>query len=232
MQKNIDANLKEYYSKRAREYDKIYHRDIPIRLKEQNMIATEIKKIFKGKYVLELACGTGYWTKYLVGSAEKVLATDINQEMLKIASCRIPDKSVQFLIGDAYDPPSSIPQFTGAIANFWISHIPKNRISQFLSALHNILPPNSMIMFVDGVHREELGGKLIRKKGSADTWKRRKLENNEEYDIVKNYYTKKELLGLFAPHTTKVSVKYLTHFWIVTYKLTKRGILSKQQMIK
>lgn len=222
MKKSTDTNLQKYYAKRAQEYDAIYNRNIPIRIKEQDFIGKEIKKLFKKRYVLELACGTGYWTKYLVGSAKKVLATDINQEMLEIASQRISDESMQFLIGDAYMPPISVPQFTGAMAHCWFSHIPKKRITEFLDSLHKNLAPNASIMFMDAVYREELGGKLIKKTGSEDTWKRRKLENGEHYDILKNYYTKEELQDLFAPYTKKISVQYLTHFWIVKYSLSKK----------
>ena len=66
MQKKLDLNLKEYYSKRAKEYDAVYRRNIPVRIKEQEYIRKEIARLFKDKYVLELACGTGYWTKYLI----------------------------------------------------------------------------------------------------------------------------------------------------------------------
>ncbi|MBI4130188.1 methyltransferase domain-containing protein [Candidatus Roizmanbacteria bacterium] len=220
MQKKIDHNLKEYYSKRAEEYDAVYQRNILVRIKEQEFIGKEIHKLFKGKHVLELACGTGYWTKYLVGSAEKVLASDISVEMLKIASQRITDSSFQFLIGDAYNPPISVPLFTGAMANFWFSHIPKIQITQFLSTLHKSVALNSSIMFVDGVYRKELGGRLIKKKGGKDTWKRRILESKEEFDILKNYYTKEELTHIFAPYSNNVTIDYLTHFWVVKYTMS------------
>ncbi|CAN5176191.1 hypothetical protein BH09PAT1_BH09PAT1_0940 [soil metagenome] len=222
MQKSVNANLTEYYSKRAQEYEAIYHRDIPIRLKEQDSIGKEIKKFFQKKYVLELACGTGYWTKYLLGSADKVLATDINVTMLEIASQRMREPEIQFLIGDAYNPPVSFPQFNGAMAHCWLSHIPKRKIPEFLDSMHGVLKENASVMFMDTVYRKELGGKLIKKKGSEDTWKRRTLENKEEFDILKNYYTKEELLNLFAAYSDDVSVTYLTHFWIVKYTLSKK----------
>lgn len=221
MQKAIDHNLQEYYAKRAQEYDAIYHRQIPIRLKEQTYVGKEIERAFKTKYVLEIACGTGYWTKHLLKHAKKVLATDINQEMLEIASQRMPDQSMQFIIGDAYNPPISVPQFTGAMAHCWFSHIPKKRIREFLESLHARLEPNASVMFMDAVYREELGGKLIKKEGSEDTWKRRTLENKEEYDILKNYYTKDELEKIFSPYSNNVSVSYMTHFWVVRYNLKK-----------
>lgn len=231
MQKKLDHNLKEYYSKRAEEYDVVYHRQIPVRLKEQKFIGNEIKKIFKKKYVLELACGTGYWTQYLVGSAKKVLASDISLEMLEIASNRITDPVFQFLLGDAYTPPVSVPSFSGAMANFWFSHVPKKQIKEFLTLLHKSVTPNSPILFTDGVYREELGGILIKKEGSEDTWKRRKLENKEEFDILKNYYSKEELEELFSPYSDNIKVIYMTHFWVVTYRLNKKLSFMKKANI-
>jgi hypothetical protein len=142
--------------------------------------------------------------------------------MLEIASQRIKDNSFQFIIGDAYNPPISVPPFTGAMAHFWFSHIPKKQIAQFLSSLHAVLKINSPIMFVDNVYQAELGGKLIRKKGSEDTWKQRTSQSKEEFDILKNYYTKEELIRIFSPYSNNVSVSYLTHFWVVKYNLTKR----------
>src|SRR5690349_16780781 len=122
-----DANLKEYYAKRAKEYESIYNRKIPIRLREQKSLALDIQKSFKNKYVLEVACGTGYWTKYLSKAAKKILSTDLNQEMLDIASSRLKGDSIQFQIADAYDLPVSAPKFNGAMANCWFSHVPKGK---------------------------------------------------------------------------------------------------------
>ncbi len=196
-------------------------RDIPERLKEQTSIGKEIHRFFKDKYVLELACGTGYWTQYLQGSARQVLATDINEEMLEIASKRMSDPSMQFLIADAYNPPVGVPEFSGVMAHCWFSHIPKKKIKGFLKDLHARLTPGASIMFMDAVYRKELGGTLVTKKDSEDTWKRRKLASGEEYEILKNYYTEAELQALFAPYAHNLSVSYLTHFWLVEYTLSK-----------
>jgi|SRR5579859_1899201 len=219
--RNTNDNLKEYYAKRAAEYDEVYTRDIPIRLAEQKHVSDHLQKTFQKKYVLEVACGTGYWTQYLAKHARQILATDINQEMLQLANKKVTDPSVQFLICDAYQPPVSLPQFSGATVNFWISHVPKKRLPEFLSTLHSRLSHNATVVFVDDIYQKELGGVSIKKKGNEDGWKRRKLHNNEEYDILKNYYSKDELVELFSPYTNRVRVEYMTHFWMVSYILKK-----------
>lgn len=217
----MSNKFEQYYAKRAREYDAIYERDIPVRIEEQDKIASQIKKIVKGKHVLELACGTGYWTQHLVGSANTVLATDINPEMLEIASRRVDDPSIQFVIGDAYNPPMSFPKFSGAMAHCWFSHVPRAKILEFLESLHERLAPGAVVMFMDAVYQKALGGELIKKKDNSDTWKRRKLENGEEYEILKNYYSKKDLEQLFSRHFEHVEINYMTHFWTAVYTTPK-----------
>lgn len=222
MTKKTNTVLKKYYRDRAKEYESVYVRAIPIRLEEQAYIADYIGKSLKDKYILEIACGTGYWTKYLVKNAKKILATDINQEMLEIASDKIIDKSVQFIISDAYNPPSSAPLFTGALANFWFSHIPKKQVKKFLITLHSRLANNAVVIFIDNVYREDLGGSLVVKKNSLDTWKRR-VVGNKKYDILKNYYSEEELKKIFAGGLSNLEIKYLSHFWVVSYKVKKKG---------
>lgn len=215
---NIKKTLVEYYSKRAKEYEEVYHRPDKIRLKEQKFLAEYITQTFKGKFVLELACGTGFWTKYLTISAKQVLATDYNLSMLEIASLKLSKNSnVIFIQADAYNPPTSSPKFNGAMVNFWFSHIPKSQIRKFLDTLHSRLEKNSVILLSDGVYVKGIGGELITKQNNHNTFKKRVLNSGEQFDILKNYYSEGDLRKIFAKHSNKVEVKYLTNFWIVKY---------------
>lgn len=215
---NLKKTLDEYYSKRAEEYDDIYHRSDKIRLKEQKFLADYIVQTFKKKLVLELACGTGFWTRHLLKSAKKILATDYSNNMLKIASYRLAKNSnIILLKADAYNPPISFPKYNAAMANFWFSHIPGKKIKKFLNTLHSRLAKNSVVIFIDGVYIEGLGGELVSKDKHKDTFKMRTLSSGEQFDILKNYYSEKELKEIFSKYSTRLEIKYLTNFWVVKY---------------
>lgn len=219
MSNKQDQILKNYYSERAQEYEQIYNRPDKIRLNEQKQVAQKIRQVFKNRYVLEIACGTGFWTLFLDDSAKKVLATDINLGMLEIANSKNLKDGIQFIVGDAYNPPISQPKFNGAMANFWFSHIPKKRIKEFLETLHSRLDKNSVVLIVDSVFREELGGELMKKAQHQDTFKRRTLSSGKKFNILKNYYSKQELENIFSDFGKKLEVLYLSHFWMVCYQV-------------
>lgn len=214
---NLKKTLAEYYSKRAKEYDEVYHRPDKTRLKEQKFLAEYTSKTFKGRLVLEIACGTGFWTKYLFKSAKKVLATDYSLNMLEIASSRLSKNyNIIFLQADAYNPPTSIPKFNGAMANFWFSHIPRKKIKKFLNTLHSRLTKNSVVLMADDIFNEGKGGELVQKEGQ-DSFKRRVLKSGEQFDVLKNYYTSEQLKKIFSKYSHRLEIKYLTNFWIVKY---------------
>lgn len=215
---NFKKALVEYYSKRAKEYDGVYHRSDKVRLKEQQFLAHYITQTFKGRFVLELACGTGFWTKHLLKSAKKVLATDYSLDMLKIASSRLSKYSnIILLQSDAYSLPTLVPKFNGGMANFWFSHIPKSKIKKFLDNFHSRLTKKSVVLFADAVYIAGLGGELLIKDNHKDTYKKRILKSGEQFDILKNYYSEKELEKIFSKYSKKINIEYLTNFWIVKY---------------
>ena len=75
----------DYYRARATEYEQIYYRDVPKRRQEIADHFEFVEELAVGKTVLELACGTGYWTQAAAKNAKEVIATDIAPEMIKEA---------------------------------------------------------------------------------------------------------------------------------------------------
>ncbi|NIP46779.1 MAG: methyltransferase domain-containing protein, partial [Gammaproteobacteria bacterium] len=78
-----DANLEDYYRRRAGEYERIYEK--PERQSDLKRLREIVPALLDGRRVLEIACGTGYWTQFVAERAVSVLATDINDTVLSLA---------------------------------------------------------------------------------------------------------------------------------------------------
>lgn len=93
--------MKEYYSKRANEFEQSYYRADPTRQAELEEISNQIQQLFRGEDVLEIACGTGYWSERTAVTAKSNVGVDITEETLEIARSK-NIKTATFKIGNAY----------------------------------------------------------------------------------------------------------------------------------
>jgi ubiquinone/menaquinone biosynthesis C-methylase UbiE len=178
----------------------------------------------KNKIVLEIACGTGYWTQIISETATKIIATDYLEEMLNFARNKRYQCPVEFRIENAYDLTFLDNIFEVGVANFWFSHIPKTRIVSFLNEMHRVLKQNAIVFFADNNYIKDVGGNLVVLKDDENTYKLRTLENGSSYKILKNYFSKKELLSIFRnydPTFSESNILYGRHFWSMTYTLNK-----------
>lgn len=214
-------DMEEYYKKRAKEYEQIYYRNEPVRQKEQNVLANAIKTALNGRNVLEIACGTGYWTMFLSETAKSIIATDIVSEVLDIAKRKHYPNHVYFQKEDAYNLSFEDKSFDGGMAILWFSHIPKDKIDSFLNEFHRVLQKGSRIFIADNVYLPDVGGTLITKHGDKDTYKIRRLGDGNENTVLKNYYSPKELVDIFSKHVNfgKENIFYGSCFWYVHYEL-------------
>lgn len=214
--------LSEYYNRRAEEIEKIYVRDVPQQQKEQDKIARRITDIFSGKNVLEVACGTGYWTQIAAKSADKITAIDVSEEMLKIALQKnISREKVRFLQADVYDLTSIQSEYDAGLAMFWLSHVPIARLKDFLDVFHSKLENNSIIFMADNNYIEGIGGELIHSEAEPDTYKIRTMEDGSIFKVLKNYYTANDLARLFDPHAEDMKIHFGKYFWSVEYRLKR-----------
>jgi demethylmenaquinone methyltransferase/2-methoxy-6-polyprenyl-1,4-benzoquinol methylase len=100
------AELQQYYAKRASEYEAIYAK--PERQADLAAMKHAIVDTFRGRRVIEIACGTGWWSEHIASVAASLDAFDINEETLAIARTKpAPAGRARFAIGDAYAPPAA-----------------------------------------------------------------------------------------------------------------------------
>ena len=69
---SIEASMVSYYAERACEYERIYQK--PERQADLGRLRSLAEGFFAGADVLEVACGTGYWTEVVARRAASVLA--------------------------------------------------------------------------------------------------------------------------------------------------------------
>jgi SAM-dependent methyltransferase len=96
-----ERELAAYYARRAPEYERIYER--PERRADLAALGERVRSLVAGTDVLEVACGTGYWTERFAAAARSVLATDVGAEVLEIARRKTyPPGRVSFAVADAF----------------------------------------------------------------------------------------------------------------------------------
>ncbi|MFC5450448.1 methyltransferase domain-containing protein [Paenibacillus aestuarii] len=212
--------MQDYYGARAEEYERIYHRDDPDYQQGLILLRHAMTGVVRGRRVLEVACGTGYWTQAAADAAEHILGVDIRPEVLQIAKAKPwPAGKVDFCIGDAYRLDQVEGGFNCGVANFWFSHIPRNRLDEFLESFHRRLGHGATVFIADNVYVAGRGGELIRKEDSEDTFKRRELADGTQHDIIKNYYSYDELNDIFKPYAKHLQVFVGSSFWYVIYTI-------------
>jgi len=215
----MNRDLTSYYKDRAKEYDKVYL--IP---EEQDDLvkATEIlQRLFSQKQVLEIACGTGYWTEQISKSATSIVATDVNESVIEIARNRKLLKNVVFEVADMY---SLTPKarFDALFGGFIWSHILLQDLDDFLYKITYFLKPNATVAFIDSkpVEGSSHSIKSITKTDEqGNTYQTRTLENGTSHLVLKNFPSREFLhqkLSRFSKHVNYIDLEY---YWIVSYKL-------------
>lgn len=208
--------MKEYYSKRAQEFEQSYHKDDPGRQTELQVITNRIQEIFQNRTVLEIACGTGYWTERIGMVAKSVIGIDITEETLEIARNK-GIHNAKFMIGNAYELEGIKGDFNGGLANFWLSHVSLENVKAFLDNLHNRLGSGAIVFMADNTYVPRIGGELILKYGDNNTYKYRELNDGTKYEILKNYYNEEQLRELFEPLVNQLRIYVGNCFWWLSY---------------
>jgi len=218
MSRKIDKDIEQYYADRAYEYDKTYLR--PERQKDIKKLHKLLKNLLSGHIVLEVACGTGYWTKTIASVSKFITAVDINNKVLQIAKNReIPSDKVIFVQDDVYSLNKIQNNFSAGFASFWWSHVLKSKLKGFLALFQSKLQSDALVVFIDNRRVKGSSTPISRIDNDGNTYQIRKLEDGREYEVLKNFPPKKEIRETIGNKVKNLKIKFLTYFWIVSYNL-------------
>lgn len=215
--RRIDAPLTDYYAARAREYEQIYSR--PERQTDLGHLQHLLPALFPSRRVLEVACGTGYWTRFLIRKAASVVAVDASPETLRIAAEKDwPPGRVTFRVADAYELPEELGTFDAAFAGFWWSHIPVRDRRAFLSSLDQRLVAGAAVVLLDNLFVEGNSTPIAERDTDGNTYQRRRLNDGSEHVVLKNFPSEEELRADVAALGQKVQFTALQYYWLLSYE--------------
>jgi SAM-dependent methyltransferase len=213
---DADAGLLDYYRRRAKEYEAIYAR--PERQADLAELRSLIGGRFEGARVLEVACGTGYWTQVIAGAAREVLATDLADEPMRIAKAkRYARQNVAFAAADAYALGEPLGRFDAAFAGFWWSHVPRERVGEFLASLHGRLKEGARVLLLDNLYVEGSSTPVAGIDAAGNTYQMRRLGDGSRVRVLKNFVTEGELRERIGPHAGAFRFTALQYYWLAEY---------------
>jgi SAM-dependent methyltransferase len=214
----ITEQSAQYYAKSATEHDAIYA--MPERQDDLDEMIDKVAEVLDGHIVLELACGTGFWTEVLATSAASVVALDINSEMLALAQARgLPADKVSWRQGDAFDLPDDLGEFTAVFIGFWWSHVKRNQQEKFLAQLRARFGKDTLLVLLDDVYVEGISPTVARTDLEGNTFKIETAPDGGRYEIPKTYPSDSSLRKRLANATREIRITRLEYFWLLSCRL-------------
>ena len=216
--RSTTPQLEKYYAKRASEYEQVYEK--AERQDELEWLRRRIPELFSGRTVLEVACGTGYWTQFIARSAKKVYACDINDAVLEIAREKPIDAGkVEFFKADAVALENAPAGCDAAFAGFWWSHVKKSGIERFVANLAARLEHGARVVILDNLFVGASSTPISRRDAEGNTYQQRKILSGEEYEVLKNFPTPEELRAAVAGVAHEAHLESLNYYWLLVFTL-------------
>ena len=215
---DVVVDMQAYYARRASVYERVYHK--PERQTDLRAMEAWLPEAFVGRDVLEIACGTGWWTPHGARAATRWLATDLNPETMAIAQSKPLPSSVRFATVDAYSMAElGDARFSGALAGCWWSHVPLSRLPAWLALLHTRLEPGARVVMLDNSFVRTSSTPLSRRDADGNTYQIRTLDDGSVHEVLKNFPTRDEAFAMLGPRARAPQWIAHTHYWILSYEL-------------
>jgi SAM-dependent methyltransferase len=214
----VSADLKAYYARRAASYERIYQK--PERQAELRALETWLPGVFAGRHVLEIACGTGWWTPHGARQATSWLATDLYPQTLAIACDKALPRCVRLVELDAWRLDAlGTQRFDAAFAGFWWSHVERARLPGWIARLHARLQPGARVAFIDNRFVPGSSTPIARVDAAGDSWQRRTLDDGSVHEVLKNFPSRDEAIAALGAQARDIEWIEHPHYWVLSYTL-------------
>jgi ubiquinone/menaquinone biosynthesis C-methylase UbiE len=170
--------VKAYYDARAHEYDDWYEgtgkfarRDRPAWRELLGALADTLRALPPAR-TLDVACGTGYATRWLAG---EITGLDQSPRMLEVAARRLP--TARFVQGDAFNLPFAAQSFERVVTMSFYGHLETEQRERFVAEARRVAPE---LVVVDAARRDDV---------EPEEWQERILNDGSAWTVYKRYFT-------------------------------------------
>jgi SAM-dependent methyltransferase len=188
-----------YYRARAAEYDAWWFRtgrfdrgtdNNAAWRAEVGVVETAVAEMLaklRPSTVLELACGTGLFTRHLASRVAAVTAVDASPEVIAINRSRVALPNVRYVQADlfAFEPDT---RYDCVFMSFWLSHVPHARFDAFWSMVRRALAPGGFAYVIDSAHDPTSTAANHPTPDRHAGIVTRKLDDGREFRIVKVFW--------------------------------------------
>lgn len=212
----MNNDLVKYYKDRANEYERIYSK--PERQDDLKRSAALLQALFVNEDLLEIACGTGFWTERIAKTANSIFATDINEAVIEIARQKeIAGTKVSFSVADIYElkPAKKYPALFGGF--IW-SHILRQDLDRFLKTAHAFVKPGGLVVWMDNHYVAGSNHPITHTDEHGNTFQTRQLDDGSAHKVLKNFPTEEFLREKLKGTAVEISLTTFTYFWILSYR--------------
>lgn len=166
-----------------------------------------------GGDILELACGTGWWTERLSTYGSSLTAVDAAPEVIALNRKRLPSGGIIYVQADLFSwQPAHT--FDTIFFSFWLSHVPPERFQGFWDTVRRSLRPGGRVFFIDSSYAPE-GTARDQTLNSPDAVSAtRRLDDGRTFDIVKVFYELEPLEAQLRALGWKASVRQTETFFL------------------
>lgn len=225
---NILDQQVAYYRARAAEYDEWFYRHGRYDrgeeanaqwFAEMDIVRNTLHSLPPVETALELASGTGIWTGELLKLTNHLTALDASPEMHNINRSKHPDATVDFQQVDlfAWEPDA---QYELVFFAFWLSHVPPEKLDDFLAKVYRATKPGGTVFMIDSRHTPTSSAVNHPDPDLQNNTHTRLLNDGQSYTIYKVFYETDALAEVFHKAGFTPQVK-TTENYVIYVEATK-----------
>lgn len=165
---------------------------------------------------LELACGTGLFTRHVAPRVRALEAIDASPEVLALNRARLQAlaiTNVHLVQADLFTwRPAA--RYDLVFMSFWLSHVPKEALDALWAMVRSALAPGGCAYVIDSAHEVTSTARDHAPPDAQSGVVIRKLDDGSTYRVVKLFWTPAALAARLAPLGLRAELVQTSRYFI------------------